>query len=311
MHFPLKNLSQFTWNTEREDMELQIAVFISNELTGITGKEDIQKTVKGQQILTERTGAFKDRAIREEDETPGIKLTINVREKLGHREYMGSKTHKTFHNPDMSPPSQKVRPRTVETSKGEGWVGTTEVAQEEDEPTGGVRQTESKGATKEGGAREETWGARSRKSTAGPRPQPWWWPTVELTEGGAMEEEWPPTPEGWPTASEQVVVEPEAETESQRARRMPRFRGARVEPRAQVTEAEVLRSASEPEWLRTQIEQTGGRGPTEPVGRSDEAQPKERSLEVMAGQRPNKAGPEGRGCSVELVDRMVINVNVM
>ncbi len=83
---PLKNLSQFTWNTERGDTELQITVFISNGLTGITGKEDIQKTFKGQQILNERTGAFKDRAIREEDETPGIKLTINVREKLGHRE---------------------------------------------------------------------------------------------------------------------------------------------------------------------------------------------------------------------------------
>ncbi len=181
----------------------------------------------------------------------------------------------------MSPPSQKVLPRTVETSKG-GGGGTTEVAQEEDEPTGGGRQTESNGATKEGGAREETWGARSRKCTAGPRPQPWWWPTVELTEGGAMEEEWPPTPGGWPIASEQVVEEPEAETESQQARRMPRFRGARLEPRALAIEAEVLRFVSEPDRQRTQVERTGGRGPTEPVGWSDEAQPEERSPEVMS-----------------------------
>ncbi len=33
---------------------------------------------------------------------PGIKLTINVREKLGLREHMGSKTHKTVHNPDTN-----------------------------------------------------------------------------------------------------------------------------------------------------------------------------------------------------------------
>ncbi len=83
---------------------------------------------------------------------------------------------------------------------------------------------------KEGGAREE--GTRSRRSTAGPRPQPWWRPTVELTEGGAMEEGWPPTPGGRPTMAEQVAEEPEAETESQRARGMQRIWGARVEPGA-------------------------------------------------------------------------------
>ncbi len=46
------------------------------------------------------------------------------------------------------------------------------------------------GATKEGGARDQTGGTQSRRSTAGPRPQPWWWPTVEPTEGGDMEEGW-------------------------------------------------------------------------------------------------------------------------
>ncbi len=51
-------------------------------------------------------------------------------------------------------------------------MGTWEAAQEEDGHLGGGQQTETRGATKEGGAREETGGTRSRKSTAGPRPQP-------------------------------------------------------------------------------------------------------------------------------------------
>ncbi len=54
-----------------------------------------------------------------------------------------------------------------------------------------------------------------------------------------MEEGWPPTLGGRPTWTEQVVEEPEAETESQRARGMPRIRGAKVEPRALVTEAKA------------------------------------------------------------------------
>ncbi len=58
---------------------------------------------------------------------------------------MGSKTHKTVHNPDISPPSRKVCPRTVETSKGEGWAGTTEVAQEEDDPPGGAGKQSPRG----------------------------------------------------------------------------------------------------------------------------------------------------------------------
>ncbi len=159
---------------------------------------------------------------------------------------------------------------------------------------------------KEGGARVETGGIRSRRSLAGPRPQPWWWPTVEPTEGGAMEEWWPPTPGGRPTVAEQVVEEPE--TESQRARGMPRIRGARVEPRALATKAkaELRRSAAEPERLRTQVELKGGKSPTEPVGQSDEAQPEERSPEAMAGRCLTKAEPEGRGSPVELVDRWVM-----
>ncbi len=110
-----------------------------------------------------------------------------------------------------------------------------------------------------------------------------------------------------PTAAEQVVEEPEVETESQRARGMPRIRGARVEPRALVTEAEaeIRRSAAEPERLRTKVELAGGRSPTEPVGWSDEAQPEERSPEAMAGRRSTKAEPEGWGSPVELVDRWV------
>ncbi len=58
--------------------------------TGDTGTTGM--TFNNRQTLTERTGAFKDRIIREERrDTPGIKLTINMREKLGHREHMGSK----------------------------------------------------------------------------------------------------------------------------------------------------------------------------------------------------------------------------
>ncbi len=86
-----------------------------------------------------------------------------------------NKEHKTVLTRDISPPSRKVHPRTAETSKGEGRVGTLEAAQEE-------AQTETREATKEGGAREERW---------------------------------PPTPGGRPTAAEQVVEEPEVETESQ------------------------------------------------------------------------------------------------
>ncbi len=136
---------------------------------------------------------------------------------------MGSKNTQdspwTWHNV----PSQKVRPHTVETSKGEGRERTKEEAQEEDGHPGGGQQTESKEVAKEGGASEETGGAQSRRSTAGPRPHPWWWPMVEPTEGGAMEEVWPPR--GRPTAAEQVVVEPEAEMESQLARWMQMILG--------------------------------------------------------------------------------------
>ncbi len=85
---------------------------------------------------------------------------------------MGSKKHNknspwSWHNT----PSRKVCPRTVETSKGEGRVGTKEEAQEEDGHPGGSRQTEAREATKEGGARGETGGTRSRRSLAGSRPQ--------------------------------------------------------------------------------------------------------------------------------------------
>ncbi len=228
-----------------------------------------------------------------------------MREKLGHRT-RGAKTQQNslgaWH---YSPLPEGVSSHRGTTEGGGKRVGTKAEAQEEDEHPGGGRLTETREVTKEGGAREETGGTRSRRRTAGPRPQPWWWPAVEPTEGGAMEEWLPPTPGGRPTAAEQVVEEPEAETESQRARGMQRIRGARVEPRALATEAkvEIWRSTAEPERLRTQVELKGGRSPTEPVGRSDEAQPEERSPEAMAGRCPTKAEPEGRGSPVELEDR--------
>ncbi len=56
-----------------------------------------------------------------------------------------------------------------------------------------------------------------------------------------MEEGWPPTPRGPPTAAEEwwSGEEPKAEMESQRARGMLRIQGARVEPKALVTKAEA------------------------------------------------------------------------
>ncbi len=115
---------------------------------------------------------------------------------------MESETQNVY-NPDISPPSRKVG---VNVQRGgEGWAVTKEEAQEDDGHPGGGWQTETREATKEGGAREETGGTQSRRRTAGPRPQPWWWPTVEPTEGGAIQERWPPTPEGRPMATEQVV----------------------------------------------------------------------------------------------------------
>ncbi len=92
---------------------------------------------------------------------------------------------------------------------------TREVAQGDEGHLGGARQTESMGVTKERGAREETGGIWSRRSQAGTRPQPQRGPTVELTEGGAMEEELPSIPGGRPMATGQVVKEPEVETKSQ------------------------------------------------------------------------------------------------
>ncbi len=65
-------------------------------------------------------------------------------------------------------------------------------------------------------------GAKGKPGAGGarwrPRPQLWRCPMEKPTEGGAMVEEWPPTPWDLPTAVEQVVVEPEEVTESRRAR---------------------------------------------------------------------------------------------
>ncbi len=136
---------------------------------------------------------------------------------------MESETQNVY-NPDISPPSPEGASshRSNVQRGGERWAVTKEEAQEDDGHPGGGWQTETREATKEGGAREETGGTQSRRRTAGPRPQPWWWPTVEPTEGGAIQERWPPTPEGRPMATEQVV---EVEMETQRVRGMQRIRG--------------------------------------------------------------------------------------
>ncbi len=63
-------------------------------------------------------------------------------------------THKTVHNPDISPPPRRCV-LTPWKQHGEGWVGTWEAAQEEDGHPGGGRQTATKGAMKEGRDRRD------------------------------------------------------------------------------------------------------------------------------------------------------------
>ncbi len=157
-------------------------------------------------------------------------------------------------------------------------------------PQGGW--TPGRGARKQSPQGWRSRGRDRRRCTAGPRPQPWWWPTVGPTEGGAMEEGWPPTPGGILKAVEQVVKEPEVE--SQRARGVPRIFGSRVEPRA------PRWSNWGPRWSRLKEQ-----SPAETVGQSDEVQQEERIPEAMAGRRPTKVEPEGWGSPVELVDRRV------
>lgn len=92
---------------------------------------------------------------------------------------------------------------------------------------------------------------------------------------------------------EQVEVEPEAEMESQRVRRMLRIRGARLELRSlsTETEAEIWKSAAEPERLRTKVELAGGRSLRESRG--------------DGGSTPDRGGAGGTGSPVELVERWV------
>ncbi|XP_058627969.1 PE-PGRS family protein PE_PGRS16-like [Onychostoma macrolepis] len=102
-----------------------------------------------------------------------------------------------------------LRRRTKERMWGgdrmaKGWQEGRQTVQvevwAEDGHPGGGRQTESRVEMMEGGGREEIGGTWSRRSQAGPRPQPRRRPTVEATEGGAMVEEGLPTPGGLPTA---------------------------------------------------------------------------------------------------------------
>ncbi len=128
------------------------------------------KDVQERQKLTEWTGAFKDRTIKELRRDTWNQINNQHEGETGSQR---AKNHTDSPESCHFSPSQKVRPCTVKrTSKGEKRAGTKEEAQEEDRHPGGGRQKESRGATKEGGAREETRETRSRKSTAGHRPQP-------------------------------------------------------------------------------------------------------------------------------------------
>ncbi len=72
-------------------------------------------------------------------------------------------------------------------------------------------------------------------------------------EGGAMVEEGLTTPGGRPTAAEQVVKEPEAETESWRARATGRIRGTKAEQMVTEAETGIQMAAVEPERQRTEV----------------------------------------------------------
>ncbi|KAL1276295.1 hypothetical protein QQF64_035918 [Cirrhinus molitorella] len=88
-----------------------------------------------------------------------------------------------------------------------------------------------------------------------------------------MEEEGLTTPGGRLTAAEQVVEEPEAETESRWARATGRIRRAKAEQVAPATDAEtgIQKAAVEPERPRTEEEPEGRRSLTELEGWKDEA----------------------------------------
>ncbi len=172
---------------------------------------------------------------------------------------MGSKTHQTpVHNPDISPPpSQKVRPRAIETpeggtggSLGGGWTpGRGAADREKGGNEGGRSQGRDRGDQEE--EEEHSW----TQATA-----------MMMAHGGAdggrnhgegmAADSRGPTPGSRPMAAEQVVEGPEVETESQRARGMSRIRGARVEPRALATEVEIKRSMAE----RLRNKDQGGAG---------------------------------------------------
>ncbi len=181
---------------ERGDEEFTNRVF--NDTNGGQGSQ-AGKTFKNQQTLTERTGAFKDRVTRElrRHTWDQIKQS-DMREKLGHRTG-GANTQNSPGAWHYSPLPEGASSHRGTTEGGKR-VGTKAEAQEEDEHPGGGRLTETR-EVKEGGAREETGGTRSRRRTAGPRPQPWW-PTVE---------------------------EPEAEPEQLRTKAEPEGRGSPVE----------------------------------------------------------------------------------
>ncbi|KAK2887136.1 hypothetical protein Q8A67_015364 [Cirrhinus molitorella] len=74
-----------------------------------------------------------------------------------------------------------------------------------------------------------------------------------------MVEEGLTTPGGQPTAAEQVVEEPKAETESRRSRVMGRIRRTEAKPKAPATDAElwIQEAVVEPEQQRTQEELEG------------------------------------------------------
>ncbi len=224
---------------------------------------------------------------------------------LGHRE----QKHTQVHNPDISPPPGRCVLAPWK-QHGEGRVGTWEAAQEEDvhrEGAGrhrprGRRRREEPGKRQEGsgtgGGRSQGRNRRDPEQEEHSRTQA---TAMMMAHGGANggrrhgrrlqgadQRRW----SRWRRSPRQRANEPGG----CRGSGGPGWSWGLWRPRWR------RRSMAEPERLRTQVELMGGRSPTEPVGWSDEVQPEERSPEAMAGRRPTKGEPEGRGSPVELMD---------
>ncbi len=126
---------------------------------------------------TERTGAYKDRLTRELRRHTWDQIKQLDWGETGSQGAHGEQKHnKTVQGRDITPPSRKVRPRTVEQQRGGGTgrVGTKVEALEEDEHPGGDRLTETREVTKEGAMRRSQRRGVLRRWRVDARPRRSW-----------------------------------------------------------------------------------------------------------------------------------------